>query len=100
MVHGPAVRVGDGQRAGAGRQAPDRHRTAGQGEAGLGRPVAALRVATEEEPAGIRGRIPLGRIGTPEDEAAVVAFLAFPGAAYVTGQTITVDGGRTIWSGE
>ena len=37
--------------------------------------------------------VPLGRIGTPEDIAAVVAFLAGPGAAYVTGQVMLADGG-------
>ncbi|MDR2199744.1 MAG: 3-oxoacyl-[acyl-carrier-protein] reductase [Deltaproteobacteria bacterium] len=38
-------------------------------------------------------RVPLGRMGDPEDVAAAVAFLASPGAAYVTGQTIHVNGG-------
>ena len=37
--------------------------------------------------------VPLGRIGTPEDIAAIVAFLAGPGAGYVTGQVILADGG-------
>lgn len=37
--------------------------------------------------------IPLGRAGTPEDVAAAVAFLASPGAAYVSGTTIHVNGG-------
>jgi 3-oxoacyl-[acyl-carrier protein] reductase len=37
--------------------------------------------------------IPLGRLGCPEDVAAAVAFLAAPGAAYVTGTTIHVNGG-------
>lgn len=38
-------------------------------------------------------QIPLGRQGTPEDVAGLVAFLASDDAAYITGQTINVDGG-------
>lgn len=37
--------------------------------------------------------VPLGRIGTPEDVAQAVLYLTSPGAAYVTGQALTVDGG-------
>jgi len=40
--------------------------------------------------------IPLGRIGLPEDVAAAVAFLASPAAAYITGQSLHVDGGLVI----
>jgi len=40
-------------------------------------------------------RIPAGRPGTTEEVAACARFLASPGAAYVTGVTLTVDGGMT-----
>jgi NAD(P)-dependent dehydrogenase (short-subunit alcohol dehydrogenase family) len=43
------------------------------------------------------GGIPLGRFGNPEDLKGVAIFLASPAAAYVTGQTIVVDGGATAW---
>ena len=38
---------------------------------------------------------PLGRLGTPEDVAAAVVFLASPAAGYITGQTLLVDGGMS-----
>ncbi len=41
--------------------------------------------------------IPLRRFGNPEDLKGVVVFLASPAAAYITGQTIVVDGGATAW---
>jgi 3-oxoacyl-[acyl-carrier protein] reductase len=39
------------------------------------------------------GQIPLGRLGTPEDVASAVAYLVSPGASYVTGVVIDVNGG-------
>jgi len=42
--------------------------------------------------------IPLGRMGRPEELADVIAFLASPRASYVTGATISVDGGVVRWT--
>lgn len=39
------------------------------------------------------GKIPLARLGSPDEIAATVVFLASPGAAYITGSTINVNGG-------
>ncbi|WP_424814807.1 SDR family NAD(P)-dependent oxidoreductase [Roseococcus sp. YIM B11640] len=48
---------------------------------------------TEEQWKQVVANIPLGRLGTPADVAAMVAFLASPAADYVTGQVIHVNGG-------
>jgi citronellol/citronellal dehydrogenase len=42
-------------------------------------------------------QVPLGRAGLPEEVASMIAFLASPGGAYVTGTTICVDGGADAW---
>jgi 3-oxoacyl-[acyl-carrier protein] reductase len=41
-------------------------------------------------------RIPLQRLGQPEDVAGVVSFLCSPAANYITGQILTVDGGMVM----
>jgi NAD(P)-dependent dehydrogenase (short-subunit alcohol dehydrogenase family) len=58
-------------------------------------PMAAA--VTGGGPEGLRrvlSRIPLGRLGRPEEIAAIVAFLASDDASYLTGQTLFADGGR------
>lgn len=61
-----------------------------QKDAGAHRAIdpAALQRQTE--------KIPLGRIGVPQDVAAAVAFLVSPAAGYITGQALHVDGGLVI----
>lgn len=44
----------------------------------------------------LMGQIAVGRLGRPEDIASVVRFLAGPGASYITGQVLVVDGGMVI----
>ena len=41
-------------------------------------------------------RTPVRRSGTPQEVASLIAFLASPGAAYIVGQLIVVDGGNAI----
>jgi len=41
--------------------------------------------------------VPLGRLGQPEDVSEVIAFLATDAARYITGTTITIDGGADAW---
>lgn len=50
----------------------------------------------DDRTAKLTDRIPAGRLGTPEDVASCVAFLASDEAAYVTGQTISVNGGMAM----
>ena len=50
-------------------------------------------VLSEEQKQTMLGAIPVGRLGQPDEVAAVVAFLCSPAAAYVTGETIHVNGG-------
>jgi 3-oxoacyl-[acyl-carrier protein] reductase len=48
---------------------------------------------TEEQRTALLTRVPLGRLGAPEDVAAAVVFLASPQAGYITGETLHVNGG-------
>jgi glucose 1-dehydrogenase len=46
----------------------------------------------------VESHIPMGRAGTPEEMAAAAAFLASDDAAYITGQTLYIDGGLTLYA--
>jgi NAD(P)-dependent dehydrogenase (short-subunit alcohol dehydrogenase family) len=54
-------------------------------------------LSTEEGRAWQVARIPLGRVGQPEDIAAVVLFLCSPEASYITGHTLVADGGWLLF---
>ena len=51
------------------------------------------RELSDEQRAALVGQIPLNRLGNPQDIAEAVAFLAGPGGAYITGETLHVNGG-------
>jgi glucose 1-dehydrogenase len=70
-------------------------------------PINRAWVDDPEKSAMVVAHIPMGRAGTAEEMAAVTAFLCSDEAAYITGQTLFVDGGltlyadfRTTWSSE
>ena len=44
-----------------------------------------------------RRQVPLGRLGTPDEVGATIAFLASDGGAYITGTSVLVDGGLDAW---
>lgn len=64
-------------------------------EAIIDRNVASSGRTRDEVISSMVSEIPLGRFAQPEEIAAAVAFLASPAAAYVSGTSILVDGGRT-----
>jgi len=51
------------------------------------------RELSEEQKQNLVGQVPLGRLGSADEIASAVVFLASPGAAYITGETIHVNGG-------
>lgn len=55
-----------------------------------------IEAMTDQAREAMTGMIPFGRVGTPEEVADVVLFLASDAARYITGQVIAVDGGMSI----
>jgi 3-oxoacyl-[acyl-carrier protein] reductase len=55
------------------------------------------RYNTEEKKKKLTDQIPVGRLGQPEDIAGLVAFLASSWGDFICGQSILVDGGRTLF---
>jgi len=60
-------------------------------------PINATLLNDPAKLASLRGQIPLGRLGKPEDVSGLAAFLASAESAYVTGSTYFVDGGLTVF---
>ncbi|WP_068839663.1 SDR family oxidoreductase [Pontibacter akesuensis] len=59
-------------------------------------PLAQTVLQNEEFYNNVISRTPMQQVGKPEDVAGAVAFFCLPAAAYITGQTVAVDGGFTI----
>lgn len=58
------------------------------------------RYDTEEKRATLAAQVPLGRLSTLQDVGALVAFLCSDLGGFICGQSILVDGGRTLWRGQ
>jgi NAD(P)-dependent dehydrogenase (short-subunit alcohol dehydrogenase family) len=58
------------------------------------------RYDTDEKRAALAAQVPVGRLSTPQDVGALVAYLCSDLGGFICGQSILVDGGRTLWRGK
>ena len=87
---GPAGVVDQRRRAGVPEDV--NLRAKGAGETGVIE-TDMTRALTDEQRAGTLAAVPAGRLGTPNEIASAVAFLASDEASYITGETLHVNGG-------
>ena len=69
------------------------------GQEGVGKTSFAAKFADPKALASTEKLVPMHRVGEPEDVAAAAAWLASEQAKYVTGITLYVDGGMTLYPG-
>ena len=77
--------------------APKGIRVNGLGPGATVTPINSAWTNDPEKRAIVESHIPMGRVGTSQEMAAVTAFLCSDDAAYITGQTLYVDGGLTLF---
>ena len=80
----------------AQEMAPYRIRVNSIGPGAIRTPINTAAWNTQEAYDALMDLVPYKRIGEPEDIAELAVFLASPGAGYITGQIIVVDGGLTL----
>jgi len=73
-------------------------RVNGIGPGATDTPINEAWTEDADKRAAVASHIPMGRAGTPAEMAAAVAFLACEEATYITGQTLYVDGGLTLYA--
>jgi glucose 1-dehydrogenase len=77
--------------------APERIRVVSVGPGAILTPINRQLVEDPEQRREIEEQVPWGRLGEPEEIAAAISWLASPDAEYVTGATLFVDGGMTLY---
>jgi glucose 1-dehydrogenase len=77
--------------------APHRIRVVGLAPGAIATPINQEMLDDPEARDAVERQIPMGRVGGPEEVARAAAWLASEGASYITGATLVVDGGMTLY---